>query len=99
MFATSSTSQSSRTSTTWRHCSLTRRGPIAIVEAMGRWGNARGLFVFLVVGACGFPRPADVGPDDAMAGPAYQLLAVTPAIATAGDADRKSTRLNSSHRT
>lgn len=42
--------------------------------------------VAFVVASCGFPRPADVPDDGATsADPTYQLLAVTPAIATTDD--------------
>ena len=49
-------------------------------------GRVISLVVVLFASACGFPRPADVGPDDAQPnGPGYRLLAVTPANANTGD--------------
>jgi Kelch motif len=41
--------------------------------------------VAFVVASCGFPRPADVPDDDTTTGPKYQLLAVTPPVATTDD--------------
>jgi N-acetylneuraminic acid mutarotase len=43
------------------------------------------LFGVLVTPACGFPRPADVGPDEAPGGTTCQLTAIGPSIANADD--------------
>lgn len=51
-----------------------------------RWGRC--LLGCVVVASCGFPRPPDIlpdGADGATSGSPYQLLSITPAIATAGD--------------
>src|ERR1043166_2849412 len=49
-------------------------------------GRVFSLLAIVLVSACSFPRPADVGDDDAQpGGPGYRLLAVTPALATTGD--------------
>src|ERR1043166_6729638 len=48
-------------------------------------GAARCLAAVIVVTSCGFPRPADIAPDSTVEGPVYQLLALSPAIATTGD--------------
>src|SRR6185295_18507985 len=58
-----------------------------IVAPMGLTrGCVCGLLALLLIGSCGFPRPADVVAEDASpVAPTYQLLAVSPAIASTGD--------------
>ncbi len=53
------------------------------MKALG--GCVCALVVSVVVGACGFPRPADVGSDATTPGPVYQLVSIEPAIATTDD--------------
>src|ERR1043166_2593187 len=49
-------------------------------------GRVFSLLAIVLVSACSFPRPADVGDDDAQpGGPGYRLLVGTPALATTGD--------------